>query len=499
MYEGREEWLKLKALLKIIGRKGSKVLATTRAKDVAKIMATLPTRELDGLSEVNSWALFKKMAFEPGQSQQKPHLVKVGKEIVRKCANVPLAIKTVGSLLYGKDEKGWLLLKDEGLASISQKQNSIIKILKLSYHNLWSPLKNCFAYCALFPKDFVFHKLLLMNLWMAEGFIVPTDNESQSLDEVAEDYFLMLLQRCFFQNIIRNEYGEIIFFRMHDLIHDLAREVAGVKCKVAKLGDRNFSNKIHHLSLDYQIKTMWKIPSGMLNLKLLRTFLTPQQILHGSAYNTTCSRLITNFRCLRVLDLGSHGVKSLPSSIDKLIHLRFLNLCHSSMEKLPETITELQNLQTLLLDFCLELKQLPTNIRKLTNLNTLSIIQCPSLTHIPSEIRELTSLHKLPHFIVGHKKNSEFKDKPSAIAELSDLKNLNNLKGSLTIELNGDLKDPALQAKEANLSSKQGWIKLNIRLKSTFEENEAVLEGLKPHPNLKGLNIVFYSEQKLPS
>lgn len=81
--EEREEWLKLRSLLKI-GKKGSKILVTTRSKRVAKIMSCLPPYELQGLSEEKSWELFEKMAFEPGKSEGKPQLVEMGKEIIKK-------------------------------------------------------------------------------------------------------------------------------------------------------------------------------------------------------------------------------------------------------------------------------------------------------------------------------------------------------------------------------------------------------------------------------
>lgn len=151
--EDRQKWLKLSALLNT-GKEGSKILVTTRSKEVARIMDTVPPYDLEGLSEEKSWALFRKMAFEPGQEHNSPQLIEAGKEIANKCGNVPLAIITLGSLLYGKHESKWLSVKDsKSLAKISDNKNNIMSILKLSYSHLWSPLKNCFAYCSLFPKD----------------------------------------------------------------------------------------------------------------------------------------------------------------------------------------------------------------------------------------------------------------------------------------------------------------------------------------------------------
>ncbi|GAB2298331.1 hypothetical protein Dimus_032400 [Dionaea muscipula] len=101
--DDREKWLELKNLLKG-GNMGSKILVTTHSWEVAKVAGTTTPYELKGLSEEKSWLLFERMAFEPGQQQLYPNLVEIGKEIVKKCANVPLAIRTLGGLLYGKEE-----------------------------------------------------------------------------------------------------------------------------------------------------------------------------------------------------------------------------------------------------------------------------------------------------------------------------------------------------------------------------------------------------------
>uniref|UniRef100_A0A803LU61 NB-ARC domain-containing protein n=1 Tax=Chenopodium quinoa TaxID=63459 RepID=A0A803LU61_CHEQI len=473
--EIREKWLELRDLLKI-GRKGSKIMVTTRSRDVAKIMGTFPPHELQGLSEEKSWELFKKMAFNE-EAQQNPQLLKVGKEIAKKCGKLPLAIRTVGSLLYG----------------------------------LWSPLKNCFAYCSLFPKNTGLKKEILKELWMAEGFIIPEIDENQSLDEAAEDYFQTLLQRGFFQDIRKDEWGAITYCKMHDLMHDLAQEVAGVKFKLANLAESKLNGKILHLSFGHHLSSLWKIPTGMLDLKLLRTFLLPEQIMEERLSDQSlfsksiCQQLIRRFSCLRVLDLHNLKLKSLPSSIGKLIHLRFLDLSETLIEELPDSITDLQNLQTLHLNFFL-LRTLPENIRKLVNLRCLDVDICTKLTHMPSGLAGLTSLNRLPSFIVSYDHSAKLWNKPKSSAKLSDLKELNNLRGDLCIKIHRDLKkNPIEEASEANLSNKQGLTELCIGffkdecVDNVCNHDEAVLEGLKPHFNLRTLIIRRYYGQKLPS
>ena len=45
--------------------------------------------------------------------QYYPNLLKIGEQIVEKCAGVPLAMRNLGSLLYSKkDERDWVSIRD---------------------------------------------------------------------------------------------------------------------------------------------------------------------------------------------------------------------------------------------------------------------------------------------------------------------------------------------------------------------------------------------------
>jgi hypothetical protein len=97
----------------------------------------------------------------------------------------------------------------------------ILPALKLSYKYLSSPLKQCFAYCSIFPKDYAFKKDQLILLWMAEGFLHQPKNKT--MEEVGNEYFLTLESRSLFQKSSDNK----SCFVMHDLVNDLAKSVSG--------------------------------------------------------------------------------------------------------------------------------------------------------------------------------------------------------------------------------------------------------------------------------
>ncbi|KAL5565861.1 hypothetical protein UlMin_029025 [Ulmus minor] len=117
--ENRAEWDKLAKLLQS-GARGSRILITTRSEMVATATRTTRagTYQLRGLDEGKSLDLFRTMAFEEGiQPADNWGLAGIKREIVDKCKGVPLAIKSIATLLQSRlirspdPEKEWKLFK----------------------------------------------------------------------------------------------------------------------------------------------------------------------------------------------------------------------------------------------------------------------------------------------------------------------------------------------------------------------------------------------------
>ncbi|AES96283.1 putative P-loop containing nucleoside triphosphate hydrolase [Medicago truncatula] len=215
--DGQENWQRLKSVL-ACGGKGASVLVTTRLPKVAAIMGTMPSHDLSMLSDTDCWELIKQRAFGPNEDER-PDLVVIGKEIVKKCGGVPLAAKALGSFLrFKREEKEWRYVKESNLWSL-QGENSVMSSLRLSYLNLPVKLRQCFAFCALFSKDQIISKQFLIELWMANGFI--SSNEILEAQDIGNEVWNELYCRSFFQDTKTNEFGKIVSFKMHDLVHDL--------------------------------------------------------------------------------------------------------------------------------------------------------------------------------------------------------------------------------------------------------------------------------------
>ena len=95
--DNKATWDKLKTLL-LDGKRGSKVMITTWTKLVADITSPISQYFLRGLSDDQSSALLKQMAFEEGKETINSNFEVIGMDIVKKCQGVPLAIKIMGSV-----------------------------------------------------------------------------------------------------------------------------------------------------------------------------------------------------------------------------------------------------------------------------------------------------------------------------------------------------------------------------------------------------------------
>ena len=199
---------------------------------------------------------------------------------------------------------------------------------------------------------------------------------------------------------------------------------------------------------------------------------------------------LLNLKCLRGLTLSGSCIKELPKSIGKLIHLRLLYIKWAPIKALPKTVTKLYNLQTLVIKDCRYLKELPNDLHNLISLRHIDIDH-EYIKQLPINMGLLTCLQTLPFFVIGQ----------DAGHRIEELGCLSQLRGGLSIYNLEHVRDRE-EAKIANLAGKTGVQKLGFHWSSKREGNnndEDVLEGLRPHPHLKSLEIVNFGSEKFPS
>ncbi|PHT54558.1 hypothetical protein CQW23_09020 [Capsicum baccatum] len=439
--EDQHKWTDLRELLMNCAR-GSKIVVTTRSKMAALITGTVPPYYLEGLASDDCLSLFLKCAFG-GQDNMFPNLVEIGKEIVKKCGGVPLAVKTLGRLLYTKtDENEWLQIRDNEIWEIEQKESDILPILRLSYEQMPSHLRQCFAYCSMLSKGQEIPREDFINRWIAQGFI-QSSNRNSKLEDIGNQYFDELLSRFCFLDVVQAFDGEILACKIHSLVHDLAQSVAGAECLNVKPNAFVVPERVRHLFFHAEDMSGKHFPKFLLPLRKLRSFSYSFNV--GPVNKFFVKTILSNFKRLRMLVLSNLDLEELPTSIGHLKELRYLNLSGSGNIKfLPRSMSKLVNLQTLNLINCEQLKELPRDFTKLISLKTLylttqqisvgikfknqhsftslqflllfkccfpklqpelvqhftalrvlRIYECPSLCSLPSSIRYLTSLEKL--------------------------------------------------------------------------------------------------------
>ncbi|XP_031371915.1 putative disease resistance protein RGA4 isoform X2 [Punica granatum] len=477
--ENRSKWLELEEFL-MNGAKGSKILVTTRHLKVVKTMTPPKCHELKGLPEDQSLALLMRMAGKQEYEWKSQNLEEIAKEILKKCVGVPLAIKTIGRLLvFLRNKEEWLNFKNNELSRIDHEEGDIMPSLKLSYDFLPSHLKQCFAYCCLFPKDYELDTSELIHLWMAQGFIKPLGNRKTQLEEVGHDYFMELLSRSFFQDIVEDRYGNIVRCKMHDLMHDLAQSVAGDNCiTIDSSHEKSIPPGARHVSTDDPLVLKSRFEGGkrLRSLLFTKTFGNFRELIH---LDVSC------FRNLRALRIRNARINVISGSIGKLKHMRSLDLSWNPFQYLPNSISGLCNLETLNLRGCPHLQRLPRGLTKLVNLRQLDVSECDKLTHLPRGIGKLTNLQMLGEFKVG-------KDSIRDAAGLNELSKLTGLRKELTIQC---LERSVPSGLEASFSIEKlalQSLKLDLYPSQAMEADAEVLERLRPHPDLKKLSIKGY-------
>ncbi|EYU17691.1 hypothetical protein MIMGU_mgv1a025613mg [Erythranthe guttata] len=185
--------------------RGSRILITTRLREVAHTANADVDCEVRFLDKKESWDLLREKVF--GEQESLPYeLEKAGKKIAEKCEGLPLTIITVAKILSKSDKTTEYWNK-----VAAEKQNSVFmdayekmsKVLHPSYEYLPQYLKACFLYMGVFPQNYEIPYSKLVNLWRAEGFLSYVDETTNEYFAVKHlfEYFAV---KCLFELISKS-------------------------------------------------------------------------------------------------------------------------------------------------------------------------------------------------------------------------------------------------------------------------------------------------------
>ncbi|KAL2959364.1 hypothetical protein AAZX31_18G263400 [Glycine max] len=326
---------------------GSRILITSRNKEVAHYAGTASPYYLPILNEDESWELFTKKIFRGEECPS--DLEPLGRSIVKTCGGLPLAIVVLAGLVAKKEksQREWSRIKDVSW-HLTEDKTGVMDILKLSYNNLPGRLKPCFLYFGIYPEDYEISARQLIQYWIAEGFIQPQKTgiaDTTELEDVADFYLDELVDRSLVQVAKRRSDGGVKTCRIHDLLRDLCLS-------------ESKSDKFLEVCTNSNIDTISNTNPRRMSIHWKR-----HSDVSANTFNKSCTRSIfifgiddrmdlipvfKYFELARVLvcDYSSFGFLSysVPRDLKRMIHLRYLRIW---VKHLPDCVCSLWNLETL--------------------------------------------------------------------------------------------------------------------------------------------------------
>ncbi|EEF32896.1 ATP binding protein, putative [Ricinus communis] len=435
-----------------------------------------------------SWVLFTRSL----KMSIHPDLLKLKRQILRRCGGLPTIIQKLAGQLSEKDAtlEEWSSVLEQLSHDKEPWKGALCKINK----ELPLYLRRCLFYFGLFPQDLEIPARRLIALWVAEG-LGRQKGDKESPESVSEKCLMELVDQNVIQVAKKKLNGKIKTCRLpHSLrVHWLskAKEASFIPDNssssssdsrgiIRRLADHldpedPSYNDIHGKGNNSSRYSRYRDVISFLS------FDNREGIKAGEDLGNFLDRCICtqSFHFLWVLDLERVYKPKLPKAIGQLIRLRYFGLRSTYLVILPFFINKLLNLQTL------DLKR--------THINT-----------IPSSIWKMK---KLRHLFLDDSSRSMFLPRPKS-STLVDLQTLwgacldeespvkNGLDTLLNIKKLG-LKcrisvPPKTEAMSSQLDAIANWILSlkglqSLRLKSFDESNKPWnlhLDSLSGHVDL---------------
>ncbi|XP_024192307.1 putative disease resistance protein At1g50180 [Rosa chinensis] len=425
----QEAWNSIKAGFPINEKTESRILLTTRKKEVALLASKNDhLHQPQQLDDNQCWELFEKIAIcgsDKTDLEIDAEKRKLGEEMLKHCSGLPLAITVLAGLLSRRETVDeWKTVLGNVNVCIMRGTNvperektsqecGVSGVLALSYDDLPSHLKLCFLYLAQYPEDHEIQVTRLTQLWIAEGFI-PSTSEIHGSIELMEDVsygcLTELVQRSMVQVGIYGFSGKVKSCRLHDLMRDLCLQKAKeenflgiVNFSVGPVSNATVIGKVRRLALylDENVKYEFSSENGRDGHIRSLLYFAPKEF--KQKWNKRIIRSVFNdFKLLRVLKIEniSRGFE-LPKTIGNLVHLRFLSLKGSAYRALPSSVSNLVLLQTL-------------------DLRGGFISRDTKIRNVFWNMKQLRHLY-LPHFIYGYSVSGKL-----SFARLCNLQTLAN-------------------------------------------------------------------------
>ena len=341
-----------------------------------------------------------------------PYLKPIAKEVLERCAQLPLAIVTIAASFKPlRQDFEWSDALEKLKTSVMRSNNrekQVLETLTFSYECLEDEEpKQCLLHCALYPEDFEINKQELIEHLIDDGIIERMKNRQAGYSILSK-----------MENACLLEGGNDNFVRMHDLVRDMVLQVASLEFMVeGQLGLEDFSDEgkwredLVKASLRYNnISTIpCNVSPRCPNLSTLLLRCNP-------SLKAVPDSFFEHLHGLKVLDLSYTGIRSFPNSVFSLENLSTIRLrgCEGLIH--VSSLAKLTTMRKLDLGLTL-IEEVPHGLEMLVNLTYLNLNAC-RLKTIPLEI--LPKLSHLQYLSVSFKHSNSERRRDSKLEEIGD-------------------------------------------------------------------------------
>ncbi|CAK8577205.1 unnamed protein product [Lathyrus sativus] len=386
---------------------GSRIIIISRDEHILIQYRVDAVYKVPLLDSINSLQLLCRKAFKLDHILNSHEGLVNG--ILHYANGLPLAIKVLGSFLYGRDVSEW----SSALARLRESpEKNVMDVLRISFDDLRETEKEIFLHIACF-------------------FNMHTEKYVKSVLNCCQFHADIGLRVLIDKSLVSTKHGRIV---MHNLLQELGRNI--VKENTSKeprkwrrlwfekqLNDvklENMEKNVEAIVLDHDYEEYSEVDKDMdavilmdavifedfSNLRLLildyvnvsrslNCLSNELRYIEWSHY--PFMYLPSSFQPNQLVELilKSSSIKQLWEGKKYLPKLRILNMSHSkNLIKMPD-FGEFPNLERLNLKGCIKLVQLDSSLGLLRKLVDLDLEYCGSLVSIPNNIFGLSSLKYL--------------------------------------------------------------------------------------------------------